>query len=114
MNRGEERSFTASAWKAGTSWKAGTFGLRILDPGKNRERFFRSEWTAVTLHLTGVRRRIVEVSVSPSFWRSCPEMRSSEIGEWLHENGHAPWPKGQPRKFIVTTRGEREFVVKPL
>ena len=107
MNRGKEGSFTASAWKGGT------FGLKILEPAKIRERFFRSEWTVVKLHLIGVRCRTVEVNISPSFWRSCPEMRSGEIGEWFKDNGHAPWPKGQPPRFIVAARGEREFVVKP-
>jgi hypothetical protein len=36
------------------------------------------------------------VTVSPSFWRHCSELRSAEIGRWLHRNGLAPWPPGRP------------------
>jgi hypothetical protein len=52
------------------------YGLHIR-PG-DRDRFFERAWRQVILDLAGQGQ--VVVAVSPSFWRTCTELRSVEIG----------------------------------
>ena len=73
------------------------YGLR-LTPG-DRDRNFDSSWTSVDVELEGG--TTVAVTLNPSFWRSCPELRSPEIGAWLLASGAAPWPLGDPPSVVV-------------
>ena len=79
-------------------WKGATYGLRFTT--EDRTRHFDPRWTAVILHLGGG--QTVTTAVSSSFWRTCPELRSAEIGRWFMANGAAPWPKGTPPRVTVT------------
>jgi hypothetical protein len=54
----------------------------------------------------------VTVAISPSFWRRCTELRSAEIGRWLHGNGLAPWPPGRPPNVIMEQIADNRFAVK--
>ena len=41
-----------------------------------------------------------------SFWdRECRELISKEVGMWMIQGGHAPWPTGSPPKFRVRLAG---------
>jgi len=73
------------------------YGLR-LSPG-DRDRNFDTTWTSVEVELDGG--STVTVPLNPSFWRSCPELRSEEIGSWLIAAGVAPWPLGDPPSAVV-------------
>ena len=87
-----------------TGWSGGRFGLRI---GKaDRERLFfalryRLEREGMDIVLPR-EAADVSVSVSETFWSTCPEFRSSQIGDWMKQRGDQPWPKGRPPKY----RGE--------
>jgi hypothetical protein len=82
-----------SAWNNGTHLKSGAgYGLRMSRA--IRDRWFRPEWPNVVLELDGGTR--VAISLTPSFWRSCSELRSAELGRWLLRLGLAPWPSGAP------------------
>ncbi|HSH62377.1 MAG TPA: hypothetical protein VK988_22555 [Acidimicrobiales bacterium] len=41
------------------------------------------------------------VALTPSFWRSCSELRSVVIGRWLLETRAAPLPHGRPSGIVV-------------
>jgi len=47
-----------------------------------------------------------------AFWNgTCSHLISKDIGSWMIERGHAPWPKGAPPKFTVRPAGPRRFQV---
>ena len=74
-------SFKASAWYGGQRLSSGAgYGLRISRI--DRDRFFRTEWSDVTLNLQGSAESL-KVNISTSFWRRCSELRSKEIGHWF-------------------------------
>jgi len=98
-------AFTASGWKGAT------YGIRV--GGRNRDRYFDSAWETVELQLVGgsAAQRVV-VSVSPSFWRNCPELRSTSIGRWFEGLGLLPWQKGQPPSLQVSRLNPGVFRVE--
>jgi hypothetical protein len=80
----------------------GGYGIRLSRV--DRDRWFRREWSRVTLHIEG--RGEVEVNVTPSFWRSGTELRHRAIGRFMIAHGLAPWPKGSPpRMWLMRMRG---------
>jgi hypothetical protein len=46
-----------------------------------------------------------------SFWNDCREVIGQDIGRWLIDEHHAPWPSGRPPKFEVEPRGKAHFRV---
>lgn len=85
-------------WHKGRpSEEPGGYGLRLT--AGDRDRNFDNTWTSVDVELDGG--PTITVDLSPSFWRSCPELRSAEIGQWLIDNGVAPWPLGDPPSAVV-------------
>lgn len=95
-----------------SAWKSGKFGARTriafgLSIGKrNVAKYFDRSSTAVVLELD---RRPVKVTVTRTFWGSCPELRSKAIGDWLAGQGIVPWSKGKPPKFELTPLGGNRF-----
>ncbi len=80
------------------------YGLKVSP--SDRDAHFDPNWRAVTLRIG---EREVTVSISPSFWRGCSELRSREIGKYLLTNGLAPWPKWAPPTFDLVPEGEAAF-----
>lgn len=81
------------------------YGLRIAS--RDRDVYFHRQWSQVALRLGG--RESVQVTLSPSFWTGCGELRSRKIGLWMLESGLAPWPKGCPPRLRLEPTGEAEF-----
>jgi len=81
------------------------YGVRIAH--RDRDRYFQRRWPYVTIELEDD--DTVDVNLSDSFWRSCSELRSAKIGEWMLEHGLAPWPKGNPPKLRLEPVGDRKF-----
>ena len=85
-----------------SGWKGPTSGLRV--DAESRRRVF--------LPLKGVLRRVRLLlpghavqpwcTLSPTFWTSCPEFRSVEIGKWMAKRGDAPWPRRNPPRYEAT------------
>ncbi|MFQ5802813.1 MAG: hypothetical protein ACE5JQ_07980 [Candidatus Methylomirabilales bacterium] len=103
--------FTVTAWKNGPHGPDTLYGLRIREP--DRARYFRRRWQTVHLRLPGGH-GVAAVALSPSFWRSCPELRSERIGEWLRTTGAAPWSRGRPPRYTLRPAGEDRFSVEML
>lgn len=98
-----------TAWNNGKYSRTGSgYGLRI-DPA-SRDAVFDGSWSHVVLDLpngaAGVR-----VTLSPAFWRDCPELRSREIGRWLIAAGHDHWQPGRPPAFVLTRVSGNHFRV---
>ena len=89
----------------GTGWRAGSgspddpagYGIRIS--AADRDRNFDRDWESVTLELDDG--RAIEIGLSESFWRSCSELRSADVGRWLIAAGVAPWQAGDPPHIAV-------------
>ena len=82
-----------------SGWQGATSGLRV--DAESRRRVF--------LPLKGVLRRVRIVlpghavqpwcTLSPTFWTTCPEFRSAEIGKWMEKRGDKPWPLRKPPRY---------------
>ena len=95
----------ATAWSNGSPLPTGAgYGVKISVP--DRDRFFERAWSEVTIELP---RGTATVRLSPSFWRTCTELRSQAIGRWLQDEGLAPWPKGHPPMLRIGPLGAGRF-----
>jgi hypothetical protein len=89
----EMPSMRVIGWSNGQPLATGAgYGVRLS--GHDRDDYFDPGWYEVVLNLD--RGETVSVSLSKSFWRSCPELRSAAIGRWLLRHHLAPWPRGLP------------------
>lgn len=88
----------ATAWHSGVpSTEPAGYGLRLMP--RDRDRHFQTEWDSIELELDGG--ESTTVALAQSFWRSCPELRSPVIGQWLIDQGVAPWSRGDPPGVVV-------------
>ena len=95
----------AKGWHGGPASKSGAgYGIRISEA--DRDAHFDPEWPSVRIK---VGTKWVAVEVSLSFWENCPELRSKEIGEYMLDQGLAPWPKGKPPVFELIPDGDATF-----
>jgi hypothetical protein len=71
------RSVRVRAWSNGQPRATGAaYGIRL--PASDRDRVFDPGWTEVAIALDG--NDLARMPLSGSFWRSCPELRSADIG----------------------------------
>ena len=91
-----------------TAWRGGTFGLRVRKA--DRCRFAGRREVVIVLPRIRQPSRQLTVDITPSFWRTCPEFRSADIGRWLTERRLCPWPFGQPPRFEATVSRLGEVV----
>ncbi|EHQ36310.1 hypothetical protein [Methanoplanus limicola] len=83
------------------------YGIRIKS--KDRDLFFQKEWNSVEVIIDS--EKFIEVSISKSFWNTCIELKSKEIGRWMLDNNHAPWPKYKTPKFKLEPSENRRFIL---
>ena len=81
------------------------YGIRISR--QDRERCFHRDWKVVIVDLDG--QEEVAINVSPSFWRSCVELRSKQMGAWMLREGLSPWPTGHPPELELEPQGDARF-----
>jgi len=96
------------------AWKNGkynnprvSYGLKVSVADRNNH--FQRIWRSVNISLPNGTE--IEVNTDKeSFWNdTCRELISKGIGVWFLENGHAPWPSGNPPKFELIPQGGRRF-----
>jgi hypothetical protein len=85
-------------------------GLRIT--AKDRDRYFDRTWEDEVVEFDGA--EPATVSLSPSFWRSCSELRSAGVGRWLLDLDAAPWAQGHPPGVVVTLIEGSRFAARLL
>ncbi|NOT45407.1 MAG: hypothetical protein HOP14_12460 [Acidobacteria bacterium] len=102
-----------TAWNNGGHLASGAgYGFKL--DGADRDLHFSPDWESVQIRLPehdGYSVAVVNVD-KKSFWGArCREVISRDIGKWLNDQGHAPWPKGNPPRFEVRGRGEPVFEI---
>jgi len=97
-------------WSNGNPSSTGA-GYGIAISKSDRDEQFAREPSSVKLKLEAG--PTVRVRLTSSFWRSCSEFRSIEIGRWMLELGVAPWPKGRPPTFDIEVEGPGLLLVRP-
>jgi hypothetical protein len=90
-----------------SAWKGGTYGIRI--GAQNVRIHFPKSVKTILVEVGG---KVIRCKLKPTFWRTCPEIRSKVIGDWLHHKNLIPWKKGQPPRFSLTATGKAYFVLK--
>lgn len=87
-----------------TGWHGSTYGLRIKR--KDRDALLRGlDKITLKLPLNNGRVQSMELGLNDSFWRSCPEFRSRDIGTWMIERGDRPWRSRQTPKYRARVMG---------
>ena len=100
-----------SGWhNGGPPLEPAGYGLKFV--ARDRDKYFDRDWTTVVVALEGA--DDVELPLSASFWRSCTELRSAQVGSWLLAQGAAPWPKGSPPGVVVTPDVGNRFTARVL
>ncbi len=102
-----------TGWNNGKHHTSGAgYGLKI--PRKDRDQLFDPKWPSVFI-LFPDRDEPIELNIKKaSFWNDkCRELISKKIGLWLIEQGHAPWPSGQPPKFNLIPTRDKHFELRP-
>jgi hypothetical protein len=103
----------ATGWHGGGSTTdPGGYGIRFS--AQDRQKHFDPLWETVILEMDGD--RSTTITLNPSFWRSCSELRSADIGQWLLDAQVAPWSKGAPPGIAVNRIADNRFsarVLKP-
>lgn len=98
-----------TAWNNGAHARNGAgYGLKVSV--EERDAHFQPDWDVILLELDD-EPQPVEVHIDKtSFWsEACRELTHIKIGRWLRSQGLAPWPKGNPPKFILEPLGENRF-----
>jgi hypothetical protein len=102
-----------TAWNNGANHKSGAgYGFKI--DACDRDQFFNRDWKSITVSLPNPSAAIeVEINIDKaSFWNeTCRELIDREIGQWLLNNQHAPWPLRNPPKFAVKHIADRYFAI---
>ncbi len=96
-----------SAWHDGH----GSYGLRVAGDGVGL--WFRPEWKWVTVHLPG-EQLPAAIALTPSFWKSNPELRSPRLRRFFESEGLVPWSKNRPPQFELEPVGGGVFRLRRL
>jgi hypothetical protein len=97
----------AVGWQGGSAERRLPAGYGIKFTPADRDRYFEPSWTHVIVELEDG--PVIEVRLTDSFWRSCSELRSAELGRWLLESGRAPRPKHAPPRIAVNPINGNRF-----
>lgn len=92
-----------SAWRSGNQ-PGSSYGISVGTI--NRDKFFNRTWDYIDVEMDGALQRL---SLTPGFWRHCPEFRDPRIRDWLRRHRTLDWPKGQPPRVELMPLGGRGF-----
>lgn len=95
-----------SGWKNGPFHKKRAVALGVRVGRELAERFFPKDWDVVLVEIEG---DTFLVKLTKTFWKTCPELRSRAIRDWMRKKGLAPWPEGKPPEMRLTPMGRNRF-----
>lgn len=52
-----------------------------------------------------------EITLTSTFWTTCPELRGKKINEWIKETGLHRWKKGYPNKLNLKRINDSKFKI---
>jgi len=96
-----------TGWNNGSPSNNTGAGYGIPITAQDRDKYFKNSWSSVKIELEGG--NTVEIRLTKSFWKKCPELRSVKIGKWMIEKGFAPWPNNKAPKFQLEHIAENGF-----
>lgn len=73
-------------------------------------RKFHPSWKVVSVKL-GEKTSFVPITLTDSFWKTCPELRGKQITRWIIELGLNRWEKEHPHKLNLEPLGDRKFEI---
>lgn len=92
------------------------YGLKFF--AHDRDKYFDPTWESIVLVLDGGEAAAepseIDLPLTTSFWRSCRELRSADVGQWLLRQEAAPWLKGSPPSVVVTQEDGNRFSARIL
>lgn len=94
-----------TGWKnqGGAPTEPSGYGLSVT---KTDRRHFDRSWSDVIIELEND--GVAIARLNETFWSTCPELRSADIGRWLLELGVAPWgTRAPPRIALTQVEGNR-------
>lgn len=108
-----EQEITLTAWSNSTSDKPNGFSISEGD----RDDLFvplksRLIQEGVIIEFPSGKSLRLPPIMKPSFWSTCPEFINSEIGTWIKDQGDAPWPEGEPPKYIAKLLTDSDGAIK--
>lgn len=93
------------AWNNGSFKKTGA-GYGISIPIDCRAKYFKRDWNSIILNIEDI---FVEIKLNTTFWTTCNELRSKEIGKFLKKNELQEWEKDKPYELELISCGEKNF-----
>jgi len=105
----EKFNITVTGWNNGSYSGTGAgYGIRIGK--KNRDLYFDKKWNETIIEIEGY--KSISASIAPTFWTTCPELRSKYIGKWMIFNRIAPWAGRKTPELILEQKEENHFILK--
>ncbi|RDD60597.1 hypothetical protein DRB17_17140 [Ferruginivarius sediminum] len=89
-----------------TAWSNGRNGYGVRVGARSRDEHFDPAWDHIFVEIDGAEFRF---SITPSFWRKCPEFRGRVLRDLFYRQGLAPWPKDAPPVFDLIPLGGGRF-----
>lgn len=95
-------AFEVSLWKSKDKYE-----FRVSR--KNREIYFDKSKNSFFLKLPNHVK--IEITLNPSFWNKCSHFDDVDgvVKKWLYDNGHIPYKKGKPPKFVLEKLDEDNY-----
>lgn len=98
-------SMDVTVWRNGRRDRAGVvYGVRVSRT--DRDRFFDPRAPEINIEIGG---KPVHAKLTPSFWRSCTEIRHPEIAKFIIDHGLAKWPSRRPHSLHLEPVGKNRF-----
>jgi hypothetical protein len=82
-----------SGWSKGSANNHTGAGYGVGIKRRDRDRHFPRSWGSVEVVLDNG--EVIDVSLSETFWTTCPELRGSVIGRWILDQGGHPLDEGE-------------------
>lgn len=97
-------------WNDGSYNDSGAgYGIKISKC--DRSKLFSKLDNKVIIHIGNISNSI-EITLRDTFWTTCSELRSCEIGKYLIDNGLRRWEKYKPHKLLLVPQGSNNFLLK--
>jgi len=106
--RGGPFTMRARGWHNGSPNRRTGAGYGLIIAQRDRDAHFQKDWRAVCVRVGA---REIVVTLGRSFWNTCADFHSAEIGRWMVSQGLAPWERGHPPVFELRPAADRTFVL---
>jgi len=98
-----------TAYNNGAHSRSGAgYGFKVHP--EDRDAHFKPEWKTILLEIDSEAAPVEATMPGEAFWsENGHEITHPAVGKWLRRNGIAPWPRGNPPRFILEPIEENRF-----